>query len=170
MHPRNWYGFSVLVFNLFYPSPYLSPRECQFGLWYAVIFMTSRSCRAGINESCRITLTLVVLRTRTRFLCITTRKRERTYLKLLFHLADAPSRLSANARQRFSRELIHRVSLFYCDAARGCATFVYSNSSQPCTNLFRCKKMLFIITRYPFFAISGYNCNQLYVITGYTWA
>lgn len=29
-------------FNFFSPSPYLSPRECQFGLRYAVIFMTSR--------------------------------------------------------------------------------------------------------------------------------
>lgn len=152
MHSRNADMASKFSFPASQPllsgaRTYLSPRECQFGLWYAVIFMTSRGYRAGINESCRITLTLVVLRTRTRFLCVTTRKPERTYLKLLFQLTafHRVSRLSTNAQcQHFSKKLIHRVSLFYCNA-RLCNLCI-STISQPCTNLFQRKKMLFIIT------------------------
>lgn len=146
---KRWYGFSVFVtsINLFSSSLYLSPRECQFGLRYAVMFMTSRSCWAGINESCWITLTLVVLRTWTRFLCITTRKREHIYLKLLFHLAvhfitfRVFPQMHAVSVSR--RNLFIGYRFFYCDAVRGYATFVYSTSLQPCTscNLFQGKKM-----------------------------
>lgn len=67
----------------------------------------------------------LALRTRTRFLCITTRKRERTYLKLLFHPAAfyRTSRFFASApRQRFSKK--HSSSIIIL--LRGYATFVYT--------------------------------------------
>lgn len=66
---------------------YLSPRECQFRLRYTVIFMTSRrAAEAGINESCRITLTLVLRRTGTCFSCAATTPREREYILSVFLL------------------------------------------------------------------------------------
>lgn len=172
---KRWYGFSVFVssINLFSPSLYLSPRE--FGLRYSVIFMTSRGCRAGINESCRITLTLVV-RTSTCFLRATTRKRERTYFNLLFHLTAfyRVPRLSTSARCQCSlKELIHRISRYFivtqCETMQLSFVLVELATLHQLQLVPSQKDAFFIIAQYILsLQYPDTICTYIYIISSYT--